>query len=169
MNDERWVNARLRALEPGDAWRPDVERAYERFTRRRRVVAIRLWSAAGLAAAVVATLVVISETAAPACAKPRGCEQNPGASVVAPAITPAKLLSPVQFKLEGDSRAPIAIEIYSDYQCPSCAYFFKTTMPLLDARVELPGAQLLQHRLVLALHQLLHQRFIVAGAIIDAF
>lgn len=146
MNDEPWVNARLRALEPSPAWQPDAARAWERFARRRRVIAMRLWSAAGLAAAAVAGLAVISATAPRACAKPRGCEQAPGAMAVAVAMAPAKLLSPEQFKLNGNPQAAVTIEIYSDYQCPSCAYFFKTTMPLLNAQYVKTGKVKILHR-----------------------
>jgi protein-disulfide isomerase len=140
MDDERWVNARLRALEPSPAWRPDATRAWERFTRRRRVMAIRLWSAAGLAAAAVAGLAIISATAPWACAQPLGCEQAPAATAQ------AKRLRPEQFKLNGSPTAPVTIEIYSDYQCPSCAYFFKTTMPQLDAQYVRTGKVKILHR-----------------------
>jgi protein-disulfide isomerase len=144
MNNEAWVNARLASLEPEAAWQPDAARAFQRFERRRRNFAIRWRGAAGLLAAAVVTLVVLNATAPRACAKPRGCEQ---AQPSAPAQTaPPQRIAPSVFKVQGSPKASVTIEIYSDYQCPSCALFFKTVMPLLDAQYVKTGKIRIQHR-----------------------
>lgn len=38
-----------------------------------------------------------------------------------------------QFKQSGPANAPVVIEIYSDYECPSCAAFYQSKMPALRA------------------------------------
>jgi len=42
--------------------------------------------------------------------------------------------------------APITCEVYSDYECPSCAAFFRDTLPLLVAGYVEPGKVKLLHR-----------------------
>jgi protein-disulfide isomerase len=37
------------------------------------------------------------------------------------------------FKQTGPAHAPVVIEIYSDYECPACAHFFQTELPVLTA------------------------------------
>jgi protein-disulfide isomerase len=50
------------------------------------------------------------------------------------------------YKESGSAGAPIACEIYSDYECPSCAAFYRDTMPLLVAEYVQAGKVKLLHR-----------------------
>jgi protein-disulfide isomerase len=138
MDDNRWVDARMASLELGDDWQPDATAALGRFRRRRRDgVRRRNWILAAAAAGV--SLIVLSDMAPRACAEPRGCVESQAAtSAPAPATT--------NYKTSGNPRAPITIEIYSDYECPSCALFFKETMPLLDAQYVKTGKIKIMHR-----------------------
>jgi protein-disulfide isomerase len=138
MDDNRWVDARMASLEPEADWQPNVTAALSRFRQRRRAgVRRRNWILAAAAAAV--SLIVLSDMTPRACANPRGCvESQAAAPTPAPAIT--------SYKLSGNPRAPITIEIYSDYECPSCALFFKETLPLLDAQYVKTGKIKILHR-----------------------
>jgi len=49
-------------------------------------------------------------------------------------------------KSQGSPRAPITIEVYSDYQCPQCKQFFETTTRQLIDNYVLPGKVYLVHR-----------------------
>ncbi len=71
--------------------------------------------------------------------------------VAAPAVVPA--VAPVtetraarNYKESGSAGAPITCEVYSDYECPSCAAFFRDTMPLLIAGYVQTGKVRLLHR-----------------------
>jgi protein-disulfide isomerase len=138
MDDNRWVDARMASLEPGADWQPDAARALGRFRRRRAGVKRRNWICVGAAAAL--SLIVLDGMVPHACANPRGCVE-PQAPISAAAV-PAK----TSFKLSGNPRATITIEIYSDYECPSCAQLFKETMPLLDAQYVKTGRIKILHR-----------------------
>jgi protein-disulfide isomerase len=49
------------------------------------------------------------------------------------AISPSGKTPPGQeFKQSGRANAPVVIEIYSDYECPSCAVFYQSKMPALQ-------------------------------------
>lgn len=62
MNDESWVEDRLRALDAGNDWQPDANKAYEGLQRRerRRQLWQRSWvwstAMASVAVAVLITL-----------------------------------------------------------------------------------------------------------------
>jgi protein-disulfide isomerase len=138
MDDNRWVNARMKSLEPEANLRPDVARALGRFRRRRHASARkRNWIFVGAAATL--SLIVLGDMAPSACANPRGCVEPQAAPAAA---VPAK----TGFKMSGNPRAPITIEVYSDYECPSCAQLFKETMPLLDAQYVKTGKIKILHR-----------------------
>jgi protein-disulfide isomerase len=137
MDDNRWVDARMTSLEPEADWQPNVTAALSRFRQRRRArVHRRNWIFAAAAAAV--SLIVLSNLTPRACANPRGCMESQASTPAAQATT--------SYKLSGNPRAPITIEIYSDYECPSCALFFKETMPLLDAQYVKTGKIRILHR-----------------------
>jgi protein-disulfide isomerase len=138
MDDNRWVDARMALLEPEADWRPDATAALGRFRQRRHVgVRRRNWIFAGAAASL--SLIVLGDMAPRACANPRGCAEPQAAEQAAvPAAT--------SYKLSGNPRASITIEVYSDYECPSCAQFFKETMPLLDAQYVKTGKIKVRHR-----------------------
>jgi protein-disulfide isomerase len=137
MDDNRWVDARMASLEPEADWQPDGASALGRFRQRRRARArLRNWV---FAAAATVSLIVLGDMTPRACANPRGCmESQAPAPAAAPAVT--------SYKLSGNLRAPITIEIYSDYECPSCAQLFKETMPLLDAQYVKTGKIKILHR-----------------------
>ncbi|MES1260638.1 MAG: thioredoxin domain-containing protein, partial [Acidobacteriota bacterium] len=59
----------------------------------------------------------------------------------APLATPAK-----NFKLSGSPSAPITVELYTDYECPSCRMFFKDVLPQLEAQYVATGKIQLMHR-----------------------
>jgi len=66
---------------------------------------------------------------------------------VAPAAAPKTETRAVRnYKESGSADAPIGCEIYSDYECPSCAAFFRDTMPLLVADYVEAGKVRLLHR-----------------------
>jgi protein-disulfide isomerase len=93
----------------------------------------------------VAPAPVSAQTAKPQKAAPAAVQ------VVVPAGVPA-LVSTTEtravrnYKESGSAGAPIACEIYSDYECPSCAAFFRDTMPLLIAGYVQTGKVKLLHR-----------------------
>src|SRR5581483_942388 len=145
-HDERWVNERLASLEPDPGWRPDAAAAMQRLARRQRASGTRR-NVICIAAAAALAVLVLGDMAPRACAEPRGCEQQgsrPAAALAAG--SPLKLESPSKFKLEGNPNAPITIEIFSDYQCPTCAKFYNEIRPLLDAQYVQPGKAKVLHR-----------------------
>ncbi len=69
-----------------------------------------------------------------------------------PKAAPAPV--PANFKEVGLPGAAIAVEIYSDYQCPVCAIVFRDTVPaLLDQYVRTGKIRLLHRDFPLAQHQ----------------
>jgi protein-disulfide isomerase len=137
MNDDLWVDARIAFLEPETDWQPDAGRALLGFRRRRRAAARkRNWIFAGAAAAL--SLLVLGDMAPRACANPRGCIESQAPSVETSPKT--------SFKQSGNPHAAVTIEIYSDYECPSCAQLFNETMPLLEAQYVKTGKIKLVHR-----------------------
>ena len=145
---EQWVNQRLEALDPNRTWQPDAGGAFHRLRRRRRARATGRGAAFGLAAAALAVL-LFGDITPKACAKPRGCEQPQPAPAVAPAPpegTPVKFLTPEQFKVSGNPRATVTLEVYSDYQCPDCAEFFRNYMPLVIEQYIKTGKVKFVHR-----------------------
>jgi protein-disulfide isomerase len=178
MNVNRWVDDRLAALDDGSEWQPDTSLARARLQNLDRQARIkRRWAWATAAAACLGLLAFVQPRA---CATPRGCFQratektasrpaeaapvtdsaNPAPAPVSAqtakpqAITPAPQTRAARsYKESGSPDAPIACEIYSDYECPSCAAFYRDTMPLLVAEYVQTGKVKLLHRdFPLALH-----------------
>jgi protein-disulfide isomerase len=141
MNDEQWVNERLRVLGPERNWHPNAGAALaglQRRDRRRRTWQRGwIWSAAmtSACAAVLLALPAPAKCALAGVACPR-----PGGVPVLPA--PAQLLnqavnSAANYKASGAADAPVVVEIYSDYECPACAAFYTTVFPrFVDAYVK---------------------------------
>jgi len=83
-------------------------------------------SRATLAAAAILTVFGISaptsiaQTAAPASTKTAAPAHKHAASDPAPSAAPVKSI--------GNKNAPISMEVFSDYQCPSCGSFFENTL-----------------------------------------
>jgi protein-disulfide isomerase len=67
-----------------------------------------------------------------------------GQGAGAPAKPAATDLTAV--KAMGSPRAPITIEVFSDYQCPQCRQFFETTTRQLVDNYVVPGKVYLVHR-----------------------
>ena len=65
------------------------------------------------------------------------------APVRTPAAPPPML---VRFKESGAPDAPIACEVYTDYECPSCAVLYRQTIPSLIAQYVQTGKVKLVHR-----------------------
>ena len=61
--------------------------------------------------------------------------------------------SAVPVKTIGNKNAPITMELYSDYQCPSCGGFFETTLrPMIDTYVAWGKVYLVHHDFPLQKH-----------------
>jgi protein-disulfide isomerase len=136
MNMNRWVDDRLARLDEPAVWQPDAARAHARLREMdRRSKTRRRWAWLAVAAASLGLLTFVQPRA---CANPRGCTQN--ASEKAPPT------SVHNYKESGSPTAPIACEVYSDYACPSCAVFYRDTMPQLMAEYVQTGKVKLLHR-----------------------
>ena len=171
MNLNRWVDDHLAGLDDGSGWQPDATLARARLQNLDGQARIkRRWAWATAAAAVPGLLAFVEPRA---CATPRGCFQratektashsaqaapvtdgaNPAPAPVSAqtakpqAVTPTPQTRPARnYKESGSPDAPIACEIYSDYECPSCAAFYRDTMPLLVAEYVQTGKVKLLHR-----------------------
>src|SRR5271165_5326884 len=77
--------------------------------------------------------------------------QTPGPAATHKKTTPEhKTTAPVavvkNFKESGSPNAPITIEVYTDYECPSCRNLYMETLPLLNAEYVATGKVRLVHR-----------------------
>jgi protein-disulfide isomerase len=54
--------------------------------------------------------------------------------------------APTNFKESGSASAPITLELYTDYQCPSCRVFYMDTLPLVVSQYVATGKVRLIHR-----------------------
>jgi len=174
MNVNRWVDDCLAALDDGGEWQPEASLARARLRDLDRQARIRRrWAWATAAAACLGLLAFIEPRA---CAMPRGCFQSAGENTAPRPATAAQVTestnpaAPVSvqtakpqaatpavvsttetrvarnYKESGSPGAPIACEIYSDYECPSCAAFFRDTLPRLVAEYVQTGKVKLLHR-----------------------
>ena len=138
-----WVDARMASLESGGEWRPDAARAWSVLRRRDRTQRVRRagWVGA-IAAAMSACLVMLTLAGPRACANPIECAAEEQAGKP---FTPETLLT--NFRESGSPSAKVTVEIYSDYQCPSCAYaFVNGPVPQLVAEYVKTGKVRLVHR-----------------------
>lgn len=165
MNDDLWVQKRLRELETNADWNPNAAFAFARLKRRqlqRRTWRRRwIWS---VAAAMCAAVMIMALPAPATCALlGAGCERPlevpempairlpavPATPVSPKSASPAKLLraKPVlSFKEAGSPDAPVVCEIYSDYECPACAGFYSATYPQFVAEYVRTGRVRVIHR-----------------------
>jgi protein-disulfide isomerase len=147
VNDTDWVNAKLAALEPRGL-NPAGARALGRLRdrdRRFRVVR-RNWIWASAVATVAMVVLVALPSKSVCCAR----EDAPPATASAkPAVKPA-VKAPVaeqkNYKQSGSPNAPVVCEIYSDFECPSCAVFYRDTFPQLNAEYVKTGKVRIVHR-----------------------
>jgi protein-disulfide isomerase len=140
MDDSRWVDSRMASLDAAADWQPDVTRALGQLRERHRAGRARRRNWICVLAATAAILIVLGIMEPRACANPRGCENAPQTAAS------AAVQIPVNFKQSGNPRAAITCEIYSDYECPGCAYFFQETMPLIVAEYVKTGKIKIVHR-----------------------
>jgi protein-disulfide isomerase len=110
-----WVDARMRSLDSAADWRPDPARAWAVLRRRNRVR--RAGWAGALTASVAAGLVLLALAQPRACANPIECANEEQAAKSAPETL-------ANFRESGSPTAKVTVEVFSDYQCPSCAAAF---------------------------------------------
>jgi protein-disulfide isomerase len=60
--------------------------------------------------------------------------------------TPPKSVTEKNFKESGSPNAPLTLELYTDYQCPSCRTFFLDTLPSVMSEYVATGKVRLIHR-----------------------
>lgn len=154
-NDGRWTEERLASLDPPGAWSPNTARALGQIRARQRAWRRRTVGVlCGFAAAAVACFILLTLSAPQACATPTSCAEHfwdkvfPKHSTAPEPASPAEThaSAPVNFRESGSPQAPIVCEIYSDYECPSCAAFYRDVMPKLIARYVETGKVRLLHR-----------------------
>ena len=171
MNVNRWVDDRLAALDDGSEWQPEASLARAQLQSLDRQARIkRRWVWATAAAACLGLLAFIQPRA---CATLRGCfqratEKTASRPAEAAPVTDRATSAPApisvqtakpqavtrapetrasrNYKESGSAGAPITCEIYSDYECPSCAAFYRDVMPLLLAEYVQTGKVKLLHR-----------------------
>ncbi|MGA7030593.1 MAG: thioredoxin domain-containing protein, partial [Candidatus Acidiferrales bacterium] len=94
-----------------------------------------------VAAAVILAPVVAAQT-------PTGVHAHTRA---ASAADPAAAAVPM--KSLGNKNAPITMEVFSDYQCPSCGNFFENTLrPMINDYVAQGKVYLIHHDFPLQMH-----------------
>jgi protein-disulfide isomerase len=112
-----WVDARMRSLDGEGDWRPDAARAWAVLRRRDRTERVRRAGWVGAIAAVMSACLVLLALGGPrACANPIECANEEQAPPSQQLLT--------NFRESGPPNAKVTVEIYSDYQCPSCAHAF---------------------------------------------
>ena len=138
----RWVDARMAALDALGDWQPNAARALSVLRRRDRSRRVQRAGWVGATAAMMAAGIVLLTVAGPrACANPMECGNDPSQ-----AAAPAKAAPVRNFKESGSPAATVTCEIYSDYQCPSCAAAFAVVVPELTAEYVKTGKVKLVHR-----------------------
>jgi protein-disulfide isomerase len=162
MNDERWVDERLRALDAGNDtgndtgndWHPNAGAALAGLQRRDRRRRSRqrgwIWSTA---MASVCAVVMIALPAPAKCALVGvGCQHPRAAALpILPQSAVAAAKPAVQghaegYKQSGSPNAPVIFEIYSDYECPACAAFYTRVFPQFEAEYVKTGKVRVIHR-----------------------
>jgi len=174
VNDELWVDERLRTLNPGPNWHPNAGAAFARLqSRGQRRGWHRAWHRGwvwSIAMAAAFAVVIVTLPAPAKCALVGvGCTRTPAhpepaqtadkaapmpiPSGPAPIVTPAPVVIPAplvinesHYKESGSRDAPVMCEIYSDYECPSCAGFYTGIYPQFVAKYVKTGRVRVVHR-----------------------
>jgi protein-disulfide isomerase len=146
----RWVDARMASLDALGDWQPNPARALSALRRRDRSRRVQRAGWVGATAAAMAAGIVLLTLVGPrACANPVECGNDANQ-----ASAPQKTAIVRNFKESGSPAATVTCEIYSDYQCPSCAAAFAAVVPQLTAEYVNTGKVKLLHRdFPLAQHQ----------------
>lgn len=122
------------------------------------------WAAAFLAALAILSPASIAQTAAtPASTKTAAPAHKHPAADPAPS-TPVKTI--------GNHTAPITMEVFSDYQCPSCGNFYETTLrSMIQDYVASGKVYLVHHDFPLQMHNFSGQaaRWANAAAMVGQF
>jgi len=148
MNDERWVEERLRALDPGNDWHPNAGAALAGLQRRegRR----RTWRRGWIWSTAMASMGAVVMMALPAPAKCAlvgvGCQRPRGAAMPVLPVPAVAAIKTANYKQSGSPTAPVICEIYSDYQCPACAAFYTKEFPQFEAEYVKTGKVRVVHR-----------------------
>lgn len=146
-----WVDARMASLHEEAPWRPDSARAWGVLRRRDGSEGIRRAGWVGAIAAVMTACLVLLALGEPrACANPIECLNEP--EQAAPAQSQALLTN---FRESGSPTARVTCEIYSDYQCPSCAAAFTSGLvqQLVNDYVKTGKVRLIHRDFPLPQHQ----------------
>jgi protein-disulfide isomerase len=149
MNDERWVDERLRALDAGNDWHPNAGAALAGLQRRdgRR----RTWQRGWIWSTAMASMGAVVMMALPAPAKCAlvgvGCPRPRATMRILPGLAVAVKPAQVEnYKQSGSPDAPVICEIYSDYECPACAVFYTRVFPQFEAEYVKTGKVRVVHR-----------------------
>ena len=142
MNDEQWVNRRMQSLDAAADFRINPAGALAGL--KRREARRRGWQRGGMwSFAMVATLaVVMLGLPAPA----RCALAGVGCRGIAPAVAENATHSVANYKEQGSPTAPVTVEIFSDYECPACAYFYTNVYPQFEAEFVKTGKVRVVHR-----------------------
>ena len=134
LSDQEWVEKRLALLDPADPKPFDASRAYTKLRARdRRFRLVRrnwIW---GTAVASLACLILVALPEKSVC-----CARTPD-----PEPAPAAFDA---YKQSGATTAPLAVEIYTDFECPACAAFYRDTFPQLESQYVKTGKLKIVHR-----------------------
>jgi len=148
----------------------EAELISPKFSGRLRTELLRFMASFIILGAALCVPVAYSQSAsaAPASAKPKSGATTHTTAAKDPAVlaTPAKSF--------GNKTAPITMEVFSDYQCPSCRAFFEQTLRALlgpDGYVATGKVYLVHRDFPLPMHPYSHQaaRWATAAAKIGRF
>jgi protein-disulfide isomerase len=73
-------------------------------------------------------------------------QPRPATRRTTPEHKAAPLPAAKNFKLSGSPTAPVTVELYTDYECPSCRNLYMEVLPLLEAQYVATGKVQLLHR-----------------------
>ena len=143
MTDEQWVDRRMQALDPAAEWRPNAAGALAGLQRRdsRR----RGWQRGGMWSFATAAMCAVVMLGLPAPAK---CAlAGVGCKGIAPAVAASTAAhGEANYKQQGSPTAPVTVEIFSDYECPACGYFYTNVFPQFEAEFVKTGKVRVVHR-----------------------
>jgi protein-disulfide isomerase len=130
IRTDPWVDQQLtNLLLPDNNWMPNEAKAlaalHSRHTGRSSVR--RWWIGVPLATSLTGAALFFIPTPRACAQNPVGCAERVWASMVAGRTVQNG------FKQVGSQSAPVAAEIYFDYECPPCATFFREVLPKLQA------------------------------------
>jgi protein-disulfide isomerase len=119
-----------------------ISRMDRRFVRR--MVSRAQWAAAILTVFAMLAPAIAAQTATPTSAKAAAPARKRAADTAAPGA-PVKTI--------GNRNAPITMEVFSDYQCPSCGNFFENTLrAMIQDYVAQGKVYLVHHDFPLQMH-----------------